>query len=286
MPKNWKTKLIHSDVRVPEGFRSLSLPVFRGSTVLFPNAGVVDDHWNQYEVGYTYGLYGTPTALELAGRVCELEQGSRTILAPGGQAAISLINFSFLKAGDHILVPESIYGPNRKFAGQVLRRFGVEVTFYPPTIGQESGRGRPPSTGTSSASASGIARTPDQIPIRSAARGGTDQEMFLEDGPIGYTPRPASLAGVRSAYAIYMVGDSMEPRYEPGWLLHVNPFKPPTRGRDVVVYKTGQAVLIKQFVRWEGDALVLRQLNPSEELRIPRDEVLECHLVVGVDQEG
>ena len=146
MPKNWKTKLIHSDVRVPEGFRSLSLPVFRGSTVLFPNAGVVDDHWNQYEVGYTYGLYGTPTALELAGRVCELEQGSRTILAPGGQAAISLINFSFLKAGDHILVPESIYGPNRKFAGQVLRRFGVEVTFYPPTIGQESGRGRPPST--------------------------------------------------------------------------------------------------------------------------------------------
>ncbi len=137
MPKNWKTKLIHSDVRVPDGFKSLSLPVFRGSTVLFPNAGVVDDHWNQYEVGYTYGLYGTPTALELAGRICELEQGSRTILTPGGQAAISLINFAFLKAGDHILVPESIYGPNRKLASQVLRRFGVEVTFYPPTMGAE-----------------------------------------------------------------------------------------------------------------------------------------------------
>jgi len=136
MPKNWKTKLIHSDVRVPEGFKSLSPPVFRGSTVLFPNAAVVTDDWNQYEVGYTYGLYGTPTALELAGRICELEQGARTILAPGGQAAISLINFSLLKAGDHILIPESIYGPNRKFAGQVLRRFGVEVTYYPPTIGQ------------------------------------------------------------------------------------------------------------------------------------------------------
>ena len=34
-------------------------------------------------------------------------------------------------------------------------------------------------------------------PIRSGARGGTDQEMFLEDGPIGYTPRPANLGGVR-----------------------------------------------------------------------------------------
>ena len=33
-------------------------------------------------------------------------------------------------------------------------------------------------------------------------------------------------------------------------------------------------------------ALVLRQLNPAQELRIPRDDVAECHLVVGVDQEG
>ena len=91
---------------------------------------------------------------------------------------------------------------------------------------------------------------------------------------------------MRGAYAIYMVGDSMEPRYEQGWLLHVNPFKPPTRGRDVVVYKKGQAMLIKQFVRGDADALVLRQLNPAEELDIPRDEIVECHLVVGVDQEG
>ena len=140
--------------------------------------------------------------------------------------------------------------------------------------------GRPP------LSPGGLSRSADLIPIRSAGRGGTDQEMFLEDGPIGYTPRPANLGGVRAAYAIYMVGDSMEPRYEQGWLLHVNPFKPPTRGRDVVVYKQGQTVLIKQFVGWEGDTLVLRQLNPPDTLRIPRAEVRECHLVVGADQEG
>ena len=154
--------------------------------------------------------------------------------------------------------------------------------------GPRPGRGRPPSTGPNAhaaASSSPISQ-PDRIPIRSGARGGADQEMFLEDGPIGYTARPANLGGVRSAYAIYMVGNSMEPRYEPGWLLHVNPFKPPTRGRDVVIYKEGQAVLIKQFVAWEADMLVLRQLNPPETLRIPRDQVRECHLVVGADQEG
>jgi len=166
---------------------------------------------------------------------------------------------------------------------EVLRH---AVTEPPAPLGPEllarPGRGRPPAA----VSSAGVPRLPDLIPIRSAARGGGDQAMFLEDGPIGYTARPSNLSGVRAAYAIYMVGDSMEPRYEPGWLLHVNPFKPPTRGRDVVVYKKGQAVLIKQFVGWEGDTLLLRQLNPPETLRIPRLDIEECHLIVGTDQEG
>ena len=135
MKKSWKTKLIHSDSKVPEGFRSLSTPTFRGSTVLFPDSNAVNDHWDQHEVGYTYGLYGTPTALELAGRVCELEGGAYTIITAGGQGAISLIQLSLLKAGDHVLIPENIYGPNRKLAYSVLRRFGVEFTVYPPLLG-------------------------------------------------------------------------------------------------------------------------------------------------------
>src|SRR5689334_1370059 len=133
--KNWKTRLIHSDAQVPEGFRSLATPVYRGSTVLFDEAAAASDRWNQHEIGYTYGLYGTPTTLELAGKVCELEHGFRTIITPGGQAAISLIHLALLKAGDHVLLPESIYGPNRMFSNGVLRRFGVEVSYYPPGAG-------------------------------------------------------------------------------------------------------------------------------------------------------
>lgn len=137
MKMHWKTKLIHSDARVPDGFRSLNTPVHRGSTVLFADAATITDAWDQYEVGYTYGLYGTPTTLELAARICELENGYRTIITPGGQAAISLIHLALLRAGDHVLLPESIYGPNRKLGKDVLRRFGVEVSYYPPTIGAQ-----------------------------------------------------------------------------------------------------------------------------------------------------
>ncbi len=134
MKKTWKTKLVHSDARVPTGFRSLATPVYRGSTVLFADAAGVNDGWDQHELGYTYGLYGTPTVLELGARVCELEKGFRTLITPGGQGAISLIYLALLKAGDHVLVPTSIYGPNRHFAKRVMQRFGVEVTFYEPTI--------------------------------------------------------------------------------------------------------------------------------------------------------
>jgi len=135
MAKNWKTRLIHSDAKIPEGFRSLSVGVQRASTVLFPDAASVKDNWDQYEVGFTYGLYGTPTTLELAARICELEGGFRTLITPGGQCAISLIDLAFLKTGDHVLIPESVYTPSRKFAVQVLRRFGVEVGFYAPEAG-------------------------------------------------------------------------------------------------------------------------------------------------------
>jgi len=129
--------LIHSDAQVPQGYRSLASPVYRGSTTLFPDATSVDDSWDQYEVGYTYGLYGTPTTLELGGKICELEKGYRTIITPGGQGAIALINLAFLKSGDNVLIPESVYTPNRKLARHVLRRFGVDATFYPPEIGAE-----------------------------------------------------------------------------------------------------------------------------------------------------
>jgi cystathionine beta-lyase len=135
MTKTWQTKLIHSDAKIPEGYKSLATPVYRGSTTVFPSAAAVRDTWDQNRVGYTYGLYGTPTALQLAARICELESGAHTILTPGGQAAISLINLALLQAGDHMLVPASVYFPNRQLATRLLSKFGITTTFYEPSLG-------------------------------------------------------------------------------------------------------------------------------------------------------
>lgn len=135
MKKTWQTRLIHSDAAAPPGYRSLVPPVYRGSTTIFSCAAQVDDDWNQHRAGYTYGLYGTPTALELGARVCELENGAHTIVVPGGQASIALISFAFLGTGGHMLMPKSAYSPNRKLASTLLSRFGVETTYYDPLIG-------------------------------------------------------------------------------------------------------------------------------------------------------
>jgi cystathionine beta-lyase len=135
MTKDWKTRLIHTDVNIPEGFESLVPPVYRGSTVVFPDSSSTHTGWNQEELGYSYGLHGTPTTVELAARIAELEGGTRTLLVPSGLAAIGLVDLAFLSAGSHVLIPENVYSPNCVLAVKLLSRFGIESSFYPPEIG-------------------------------------------------------------------------------------------------------------------------------------------------------
>lgn len=123
----------------------------------------------------------------------------------------------------------------------------------------------------------------DMIPVRSAARGG-EQEMFLHDGPIDWVPRPYSLLNVREPYALYMVGESMLPRFRPGQRLYVNPHRPATVGYGVVVTKTNHAVMVKEFVRRTNRELILRQYNPDEPVEIDLADVIELHTIVQIDE--
>ena len=131
----WETRLIHSETEVRQDFRSLATPVHRGSTTLFDRAAAAREDWRIDRSGYTYGQFGTPTTQELAARIAELEGGRHTLLAPGGQAALSLVNLALTKTGDHVLIPDNIYHPHRELATELLARFGVEAEFYAPTIG-------------------------------------------------------------------------------------------------------------------------------------------------------
>lgn len=133
---HWKTRLIQPEKRASRKFESLNMPVYRGSTVVFDSLDEVSDDWRQSEIGYTYGLYGTPTAMELAVRIAEIEGAKHTFLTPGGQSAIALIYLSLCKSGSHVLLPATAYGPNREFGEGVARRYGIRLERYDPLIGE------------------------------------------------------------------------------------------------------------------------------------------------------
>jgi cysteine-S-conjugate beta-lyase len=132
---HWRSKLIHSGAHAPADFRALTTPTYRASTVVFERQADVSDDWRQTESGYTYGLYGTPTVLELGARIAEIEGAHHTFVVPGGQAAISLIYLAFCKAGTHALVPYTAYGPNRELAARLLKKLGITVDAYDPLTG-------------------------------------------------------------------------------------------------------------------------------------------------------
>ena len=132
---DWRTKLLNPTPRARQDYQSLATPVYRGSTVLFHDQNAVTDDWRQAQHGYSYGLYGTPTSLELAARIADIEGAEETFIVPGGQAAIALIYLSFCQAGSHALVPFSAYGPNKAMAEGLMRGLNVEVEPYDPLTG-------------------------------------------------------------------------------------------------------------------------------------------------------
>ena len=132
---HWRTKLLDPTPQARRDYASLATPIYRGSTVLFNEQSAVTDDWRQAENGYSYGLYGTPTTLELASRIADIEGARETFIVPGGQAAIALIYLSYCESGSHALVPFSAYGPNKAIAEGLMRGFGVEVEEYDPMIG-------------------------------------------------------------------------------------------------------------------------------------------------------
>lgn len=119
------------------------------------------------------------------------------------------------------------------------------------------------------------------LPVYGTAVGGSDTLLFNDGEVTERLARPALLAGAVQAYAVYMTGDSMEPRYRALELLYVNPARPVTAGCYAVVQKANGEALVKRFRSRDDHAVVLEQLNPDSEIRIPAGEVTAIHRIVG-----
>jgi len=110
-------------------------PLQRGSTVLYPTIALRKDlAGKRGQRVLSYGLGGSETHWALEDAICEIEGGSRCQIVGSGLAAVTVPLLAFLNAGEHCLMPDSVYGPARNFATGMLPRFGIETTFYDPMI--------------------------------------------------------------------------------------------------------------------------------------------------------
>ncbi|WP_420964101.1 cystathionine beta-lyase [Bradyrhizobium sp. B120] len=132
-PHDAATRLVTAgrDTKAQKGF--VNPPVFHGSTVLYPTAE--DLHAHRAE--FTYGRHGSPTTRALQDVLMALEgpQCAGVGLAPSGLAAISTTLLAVLKTGDHLLVCDNAYRPTRNFCDNMLKRYGIETSYFDPLIG-------------------------------------------------------------------------------------------------------------------------------------------------------
>jgi cystathionine beta-lyase len=137
-PIKTDTRLVTSG-RDPQAYHGfVNPPVYHASTLLYPTA----EDQVAHRARYNYGRRGTPTseALENALREIEGDGCAGVALLPSGLAAISAALLATARAGDHVLVPDSVYRPTRNFCNGVFKRFGVETTYYDPLIGADIAR--------------------------------------------------------------------------------------------------------------------------------------------------
>ncbi|MEI8393737.1 MAG: cystathionine beta-lyase [Rhodospirillaceae bacterium] len=110
-------------------------PVYHASTVLFPTLAALEaSDQAPFEI-INYGRIGTPTTQAFEQAVAQLEGGHGAVTAASGLAAIATALTAFTKSDDHILMADSVYGPARRFALEVLSSYGVAVEFFDPLIG-------------------------------------------------------------------------------------------------------------------------------------------------------
>jgi cystathionine beta-lyase len=126
-----RSRLVHlgRDAEATQGF--VNFPAYRGSTVLYPNVETLKNR-NQR---YTYGTHGTPTTDALCEAWSAISGAAGTALVPSGLSAIIVSLTTALSAGDHLLVTDAAYQPARIYCDTILKRMGVETTYYDPAIG-------------------------------------------------------------------------------------------------------------------------------------------------------
>lgn len=217
-----------------------------------------------------------------------MDQVRKIILDAANNNGLDLKELSLKLGKNHAYIHQFIHkgSPKRLHADD---RAALAIILHVP----ETDLGAPPvnhttklqyPTSNASVSMSKVEVGPD-IPLYGTVVGGVDGQFELNGNILDRVKGPASLFGVKDAYAVQVAGESMYPRYEDGETVFVNPNRRPTRNDYVVaqirIDENGPPLAyVKKLVRWNSEKLVLSQLNPDKELVFDGRDVESVHYIL------
>jgi cystathionine beta-lyase len=137
MTEKFETRLVHAGRAATKAYGFVNPKLVRGSTVLYPDMATKRAIGTRaLEPVDIYGICGNETHFALEAAIADIEGGSHAQVVSSGLAAVTTPLLAYLKTGDHLLMPDSVYGPTRLFCRSVLARFGIETSYYDPMITQ------------------------------------------------------------------------------------------------------------------------------------------------------
>lgn len=131
--KNFDTKAVHAGFRVDTDYGTLATPVYQTSTFVFRDADHAMGVFGGSISGYDYSRAGNPTVRVFEEKMMELEGAEDAVATSSGMGAISSTLLSILKANDHIVTSNTLYGCSDIVMREILPPFGIETTFVDTT---------------------------------------------------------------------------------------------------------------------------------------------------------
>jgi O-succinylhomoserine sulfhydrylase len=127
-------------------FNEHSEALFLTSSFVFENAAQAAARFTGGEGGFVYSRFTNPTVSMFQDRLAALEGAESCVATASGMSAILATSMALLKAGDHVVCSNAVFGATVQLYSTILSRFGVETTFVSPTRVEEWQRAARPNT--------------------------------------------------------------------------------------------------------------------------------------------
>lgn len=125
----FNTKAIHHGAIHDKQFGAHASPLYQTSTFIFDDCSQGGDRFAGRDKGYKYTRLGNPNTNEVAARLAALDETDAGLYTSTGMSAVSTVLLGLLKAGDHMIAAECLYGGTVAVINKILPQYGIEADY-------------------------------------------------------------------------------------------------------------------------------------------------------------